>query len=118
MSTTTDHDTPADPTHAGSDHGEHEGHEHGLSDLGYVKIAVILAVLTAIEVSTYYVDFGPLFLPTLLVLMVVKFFIVVSYFMHLKFDSKVFTWMFYSGLFLALGVYVAALATFKFFLSA
>ena len=115
MSTITEHG--AEVGHDHDDHG-HDDHEHGLSDLGYVKIAVILAVLTAIEVSTYYVDFGPLFLPTLLVLMVVKFFIVVSYFMHLKFDSKVFTWMFYSGLFLALGVYVAALATFKFFLSA
>lgn len=113
MSTTTEHET-----HTDHGHSEHESHDHGLSDVGYVKIAIVLAVLTAIEVSTYYVDFGPLFLPTLIVLMVVKFVIVASYFMHLKFDSKVFTWMFYSGLFLAVGVYVAALATFKFFLSA
>lgn len=98
-----------------SDTHEHEEHQHGLSDIGYVKVAVMLAVLTAVEVSTYYVDFGPFFMPVLLVLMVVKFFIVVSYFMHLKFDSKVFTWMFYSGLFLAVGVYAAFLATFKFF---
>lgn len=88
-----------------------------MSDLGYIKVAILLAVLTAIEVSTYYVDFGPFFIPVLLILMVVKFFIVVSYFMHLKFDSKIFTWMFYSGLFLAVGVYVAFLATFKFFLA-
>jgi cytochrome c oxidase subunit 4 len=47
--------------------------------------------------------------------MCVKFFIVVSYFMHLKFDSKIFSFMFYAGLFLAVGVYAAALATFKFF---
>jgi len=36
--------------------------------------------------------------------------------MHLKFDNKVFSWMFYAGLFLAVGVYVAALSTFHFFL--
>lgn len=102
--------------HQHQDHEEH-GHGHGLSDLGYIKVAVLLAVLTAIEVSTYYVDFGPFFMPVLIILMVVKFFIVVSYFMHLKFDSKVFTWMFYSGLFLALGVYAGFLATFKFFLA-
>ena len=97
-------------------HAHGDGHEHGMSDIGYIKVALLLAVLTAVEVSTYYVDFGPFFIPVLLILMVVKFFIVVSYFMHLKFDSKIFTWMFYSGLFLAIGVYVAFLATFKFFL--
>ena len=111
MSTTT---TPA---HADTNHEGHGSHEHGMTDVGYIKVALLLAVLTAIEVSTYYVDFGPFFIPVLLILMVVKFFIVVSYFMHLKFDSKIFTWMFYSGLFLAVGVYVAFLATFKFFLA-
>ena len=90
-------------------------HEHGMSNAGYIKIAILLAVLTAIEVATYYVDFGAFFLPTLLVLMSVKFFIVVSYFMHLKFDSKLFSFAFYAGLVLAVAVYVVTLSTFKFF---
>ncbi len=109
MSTATEH-----ATH--TEHGEH-GESHGASDKQYVVIALILAALTAIEVSTYYVDFGPLFMPTLFVLMIVKFVIVVSYFMHLKFDNKLFSYLFYSGLILAIAVYVGALATFKFFLS-
>jgi cytochrome c oxidase subunit 4 len=97
-------------------HEEHaEAHEHGMSNAGYIKIAILLAVLTAIEVATYYVDFGALFLPTLLVLMAVKFFIVVSYFMHLKFDSKLFSFSFYAGLVLAVTVYVVMLSSFKFF---
>ena len=50
--------------------------------------------------------------------MVVKFFIVVSYFMHLKFDNRIFSFLFYLGLFLAVFVYIAALATFHFFGSA
>ncbi len=102
-----------------AEHSEHttngEHAEHGLSIAGYVKVALILAALTALEVATYFVDFGPFFMPVLLVLMCVKFFIVVSYFMHLKFDNKIFSFMFYAGLFLAIGVYAAALATFKFF---
>jgi cytochrome c oxidase subunit 4 len=49
-------------------------------------------------------------------MMVAKFFIVVSYFMHLKFDKKIFSFLFYAGLFLAIGVYVAFLATFHFFI--
>ena len=92
-------------------------HEHGMSDAGYIKIAIILAAITALEVSTYYVDFGPLFMPSLMIMMVVKFAMVVSYFMHLKFDSKIFTFLFYTGLGLALFVYITALATFKFFIS-
>jgi cytochrome c oxidase subunit 4 len=88
-----------------------------MSNAGYVRIALILGIITALEVSTYYVDFGPLFLPALLIMMSIKFVMVVSYFMHLKFDNKLFSMMFYSGLILAIGVYSAALATFKFFLS-
>lgn len=91
--------------------------EHGMSNAGYVRIALILGIITALEVSTYYVDFGPLFLPALLIMMVIKFIMVVSYFMHLKFDNKLFSMMFYAGLILAVGVYSTALATFKFFLS-
>ena len=94
-----------------------DAHEHGMSDAGYIKIAIILALITALEVSTYYVDFGPLFMPALLTMMVVKFVMVVSYFMHLKFDSKIFSFLFYTGLGLALFVYIAALATFKFFIA-
>jgi cytochrome c oxidase subunit 4 len=94
-----------------------QNHEHGVSDAGYIKIALILAAITALEVSTYYVDFGPLFMPSLMIMMVVKFVMVVSYFMHLKFDSKIFSFLFYTGLGLALFVYIVALATFKFFIA-
>ena len=93
----------------------HSTTEHGMSNAGYVRIAVILAEITALEVATYYVDFGAFFLPSLLLMMVVKFIIVVSYFMHLKFDNKLFSWVFYAGLILALTVYGIFLATFHFF---
>ncbi|MFN5601915.1 MAG: cytochrome C oxidase subunit IV family protein [Acidimicrobiaceae bacterium] len=98
-----------------SETAEHQ--EHGMSDAGYIKIALILAAITALEVSTYYVDFGPLFMPSLMIMMVIKFVMVVSYFMHLKFDNKVFSFLFYTGLALALFVYITALATFKFFIA-
>jgi cytochrome c oxidase subunit IV len=91
-----------------------EGH-HGATDRQYILIAFILAVITAGEVTLSYVDVGPIFLPTLLILMVIKFLTVVSYFMHLKFDNKIFSFMFYLGLVLAVAVYSAALSTFHFF---
>jgi len=87
-----------------------------MSNAGYIRIAIILAAITGLEVSTYYVDFGVLFLPALLIMMVIKFVMVVSYFMHLKFDNKIFSFLFYAGLVLAVGVYAAFLATFKFFI--
>ena len=107
--------TVATETHAEHDHSHDDHAQHGMSNAGYIRIAIILAAMTGLEVSTYYVDFGSLFLPVLLILMVVKFFVVVSYFMHLKFDNKLFSFCFYAGLFLAVMVYVIALATFKFF---
>ena len=108
--------TAATETHSEHDHS-HDGHaQHGMSNAGYIRIAVILAAITGLEVSTYYVDFGVLFLPALLIMMVIKFVMVVSYFMHLKFDNKMFSFLFYAGLLLAVGVYAAFLATFKFFI--
>ena len=91
--------------------------EHGLSDLGYVKIAIALAIVTAIEVALSYTQdqLGALFLPLLLILMGVKFFSVVLYFMHLKFDNRLFSLMFYLGMVLAVGCYGVALASMHFF---
>lgn len=89
--------------------------EHAATDKQYIVIAAILAAITAGEVTLSYLDVGPVFVPALLVMMSVKFVVVVSYFMHLKFDNRVFTLLFYSGLFLAVFVYVVALFTFHFF---
>ena len=91
-----------------------EGH-HGATDKQYIVIAAILALITAAEVTLSYIDVGWIFLPALLIMMAAKFVIVVSYFMHLKFDNKIFTFAFYTGLLLALFVYIVALATFHFF---
>jgi len=106
---------PSSPTFEG--HSESDAHIPGAHQPPrfYVKIALILAVFTALETSTYYIDFGWFAIPLLIVLMVIKFVTVVSYFMHLKFDNRLFSWMFYSGVLLAVGVYCAALATFEFF---
>ena len=101
-------------TAAHEEAGEHEDH---WTDLKYVQLALALAVITAIEVALSYMvdDLGPVFLPLLLILMAIKFFSVVLFFMHLKFDSRLFSILFYMGLGLAVAVYVAALFTFQFF---
>jgi cytochrome c oxidase subunit IV len=101
-----------------SAHVDHAGHDDGHAhkpNSFYIKVAVSLAIVTGVEVALYYLNIGKWFMPILLVLMVIKFVTVVSLFMHLRFDNKIFSWLFYSGLFLAVFVYLAALLTFRFF---
>ncbi|MEM9517241.1 MAG: cytochrome C oxidase subunit IV family protein [Actinomycetota bacterium] len=91
-------------------------HEHkDLRDRDYVFIAFLLLVLTALEVAASYVPLGSWKVPLLLIMMVIKFVTVASFFMHLRGDARLFSWMFYTGVFLAVGVYIAALTTFHFF---
>jgi len=112
MSTTTEHVEHAEAEAHG--HDEHSSHK---PTSYYVNVALILAALTALETSTYWIDFGPFFMPALLIMMAIKFIMVVSLFMHLKFDNKIFSWLFYTGLILAVLVYCAFLACFQFFSS-
>jgi cytochrome c oxidase subunit 4 len=67
----------------------------------YWMIGGILAALTALEVAAYYMELGAIEVPLLLILSAAKFVLVVGFFMHLKFDSRVFTGVFVAGLVLA-----------------
>lgn len=99
--------------------GEHSGHDEELELHGhpgpkeYIRIAVILAVVTAVEVGIYYMgSLRPLIVPLLLSLSLLKFALVALYFMHLKFDSRIFRRLFLGGIILALAVYTIVLVTF------
>ena len=71
-------------------------------DLVYLKVAGVLVVLTAMEIYASYADFlDKLFLPVMLSIMVVKFLLVVLFFMHLRWDSKLFGRLFWGGALLA-----------------
>ncbi len=79
----------------------------------YVLIAAILAIITAIEVATYYIEaIESLLVYILLVLSVIKFVIVVGYYMHLKFDNKLFTLLFASGMVVGGSVVISLIALF------
>ncbi len=99
-----------------------EGHPHAgvgahAGDREYVIIAMVLAGLTALEVVLSYVKIleGVFLVVPLLVVMAIKFGLVGSYFMHLRYDNRLLTRVFYGGLFLAVSVYAAALMAFHFF---
>jgi cytochrome c oxidase subunit IV len=87
--------------------------EHHPGPAQYVKIAVILAILTAIEVAVAYIDaLSDVLVPVLGALAVAKFVMVVGYFMHLKFDSKLFRYLFVTGLGFAIVVFLIVLLIF------
>ena len=87
----------------------------------YVWVALALAVITSLEIATYAAPGFPAWnwgdkaglITVLLILMSVKFWTVAYYFMHLKFDKPLLTRLFYSGLLLAVAVYVAILTMFQ-----
>lgn len=87
-------------------HADLHADEHP-SQAKYVQIAAILAVITAVEVAIYYVEaLSDYLVPLLILLSVVKFFLVVGYFMHLKFDSKLLTWTFAAAMVVSLAVFI------------
>ncbi|MGH2740303.1 MAG: cytochrome C oxidase subunit IV family protein [Actinomycetota bacterium] len=106
--------------------GGHGGHEVTPADrerahpgVGeYVRVAVVLAVVTLIEIALFYMDFVPdgVLVFSLLVLSTIKFGLVALWFMHLRFDSPLFARLFVTGIVLALTVFIIVLLTFGVFL--
>jgi cytochrome c oxidase subunit 4 len=77
----------------------------------YIVIGIILAVFTAIEVAISFAAVPTnVVIPSLIVLTVLKFLLVVLWFMHLRFDSGWFRRLFVFGLFVALAIYAAAIS--------
>lgn len=108
-------DTAMQPDHAHGpeDSAEHELHEHpGVGT--YVVIAAVLGILTLMEVGVFYIDaLDSLLLPILMVLTTAKFVLVVMFYMHLKMDSRIFTWVFAAPLALAMFLVIAMVVLFK-----
>jgi len=79
----------------------------------YLVIAAVLAVITAVEISVFYMTWLARFLvPILIVLSVAKFSLVVMFFMHLRFDSRIFTGLFAGPLAIAVGIVLALMGLF------
>ena len=79
----------------------------------FVQIAMILAVITGVEIVIVYIPIARwIILTALVVLSVVKFLMVIFYFMHLKWDKLFCTILFFIGLVLGGGTAVALLLLF------
>ena len=82
----------------------------------YVLTALILSVLTGIEVGIFYItSLGYWMIPILAILSSGKFALVVLVYMPLKYATKLFTILFLSGLLLATAVVFALMILFRSF---
>ena len=97
------------PATAHADAGHHEPSKFHV----YIQIAMILSVITGIEVVLIYMPLATWLIVTLLcVLSAVKFLFVIFYFMHLRWDKVFCTILFFIGLVLAGGTMWALLHLF------
>ena len=97
---------PIAPAHVGRHPGPKE----------YVRIAIILAVITGFEVAVYYIEGAADYLiPILFFFSFVKFTLVVLWFMHLKFDSRTYARFFVMGLAGAITLFLIVLLIFQVF---
>lgn len=99
------------------EHRNEEAHAEGLDHPGagtYLVIAVILTVITALEVAIFYIEaLSGALAPLLLTLSAGKFVLVVMFYMHLKMDSRIFTGVFLAPMLLAVFLVVALIMLFK-----
>jgi cytochrome c oxidase subunit 4 len=91
----------------------HTGHP---TPVTYFKVAMTLSIITAVEVGVFYIeDLGKGIIPVLVILSTVKFALVAMFYMHLRYDSRIFSGLFIGGLALAISVTLAVLGLFQFF---
>jgi len=63
----------------------------------YLGIFLLLGAFTVVETLASYLQHQALKVPVLVVLSAAKAILVLLYFMHLKFDSRVFSYLFIAG---------------------
>jgi cytochrome c oxidase subunit 4 len=92
----------------------HEGRHPSPKE--YIRIAIILGVITAAEVAIYYIEGAREYLiPLLFLFSFLKFTLVVLWFMHLRFDSRTYSRFFVMGLAGAITLYLVVLLTMQVF---
>jgi len=72
-------------------------HQTTEKPVNYLGIFILLAMLTLIETLASYLQQAAIKFPLLIALSLVKAVLVLLYFMHLKFDSRIFSYLFIAG---------------------
>jgi cytochrome c oxidase subunit IV len=72
-------------------------HQTTKRPVNYLGIFILLAVFTLVETMASYLQQNAIKFPVLIALSLVKAVLVLLYFMHLKFDSRIFSYLFIAG---------------------
>ena len=101
--------------HGVDQHGHPTFHPEHPTAGTYFKVGAILTIITIIEVWVYYIPGftkTKIFVPLLLAMSAAKFAIVVMFYMHLKYDHKLFRSLFVGPLLIAAGTLMGLLFLF------
>jgi cytochrome c oxidase subunit IV len=95
-----------------SEQGESRAHP---GPVLYVVVAAFLALMTAMELTVFYLHaLKPVLVPVLLILSAAKFSLVAMFYMHLRYDSRILAGIFAFPLVIALTLVVALLMLFTY----
>ena len=94
---------------------QHEGGHTHPGDRTYIKVAIILSIVTLAEVAIWYIEsLRSILVPALIIMSVGKFITVVLYFMHLKFDDRRLLYIFTAAMLITLLIVGALDALFRY----
>jgi cytochrome c oxidase subunit IV len=84
-------------------------HDHAPASVGtYVKVAILLTIITALEVGIIYIRrLTPILIPLLIVMATAKFALVALFFMHLRYDPRPLKFLFLGPLIVAILIAIA-----------
>jgi cytochrome c oxidase subunit 4 len=110
-----DHKTQANSPNNADRRGNTEAQERPHpTTASYLKVGIVLALITAIEVGIFYMEsIRSVIVPIFLVLSAGKFALVAMFYMHLRFDARLFSGFFVGGILLATSIIAALLALFS-----
>jgi len=94
-----------------NDHARASNDHAGPSVATYIKVAILLTIITALEVGVIYIRrLTPILFPLLIVMATAKFTLVALFFMHLRYDPRSLRFLFLGPLIVAI-LLAIALAT-------
>ena len=105
----------ATAAHPGAHDAAHQGGHAHPTWKQYKWVALILTVITIVEVWAYYIPAwvaSPIFVPSLLIMSAAKFVIVVMFYMHLKYDHRLFRALFTGPLIIAVVTIISLMVLF------
>ncbi len=92
--------------HGSEHHDQRDDHHHIVTPATYIKAMAVLMVLLVLTVAAAQFEMGFLNVPIALAIATAKAVVIMMYFMHLKFSSKL-VWIFATVAFVFVGIMFA-----------